>query len=365
MRYVATICLLGAACCPETVEDLSPWGERWQEADVLFRQDARWLGGDGASSIDLGDDRSLWLFGDSFIATTLPVSRSESTLVRNSVAVMTGHDPETATMQFAWRDNGAPSSFFPEEGDHWFRPGDGARAPDGSVLVFLSEQPAVGWRAVRIPNTTGAPSTWTIEPVITRPAPYATDATVACSTVVDDHLVALFVDGEDRDGRLARWPFADVMRGDLSSPAWWTGQRWVEEAQLDSAPMIILPDGASECSLSTDNWGGYIHIQSRGVGATTLALRRSFSITGPYTTPQTILLPPESMVPDALVYGGKGHLHLGRIRRDREDGTFAYYDLMVTFVNSSFAFIDLLQPENAKKLYWPHFVFVQFVFPLC
>ncbi|HPA85343.1 MAG TPA: hypothetical protein PLJ30_11090, partial [Deltaproteobacteria bacterium] len=28
--------------------------ERWDEADRLFRNDDRWLGGDGAASIDLG-----------------------------------------------------------------------------------------------------------------------------------------------------------------------------------------------------------------------------------------------------------------------------------------------------------------------
>ena len=38
---------------------------------MLFgRGRPRWLGGDGAYSIDLGGDRTLWLFGDSFIATS-------------------------------------------------------------------------------------------------------------------------------------------------------------------------------------------------------------------------------------------------------------------------------------------------------
>jgi hypothetical protein len=39
--------------------------EPWPEADALFRGDAHWVGGDGCYSIDLGDGRVLWTFGDS------------------------------------------------------------------------------------------------------------------------------------------------------------------------------------------------------------------------------------------------------------------------------------------------------------
>ncbi len=34
----------------------------WQEAVLLFRGDPRWVGGDGAYSIDLENGRVLWLF---------------------------------------------------------------------------------------------------------------------------------------------------------------------------------------------------------------------------------------------------------------------------------------------------------------
>jgi hypothetical protein len=365
MRNVAVFVFL-AGCCAggQELEDLTPYGERWQEGDKLFHLDARWLGGDGAYSIDLGDDRSLWLFGDSFIATTAAVSRKESAIVHNSVALMTGRDPERATMQFAWRGPlDAPASFFPDEADHWFRPVDGARAPDGSLLVFLLEQPNAGWRAVRIPTTQDAPLTWTIEPVVTRPAPYAEDARIACSMVDGKYLVGLFVDGEHHDGRLARWPLAAIAGADLSSPEWWTGKRWVTEAELDAPPKIVLPDGSPECSLSTDNVGGYIHVQSRGFGATTLTMRRAFDVTGPYTKAQTLLFPPESMAPGAVVYGGKGHIQLGGSRAV-DDGTIIY-DLIVTFTNSSFVFLDLLEDANARRLFFPHFVGVAFTFPMC
>src|SRR5512138_3482529 len=105
MRTAALLSVI-ANCCPCGSYDRS--AERAEDADALFHQDPRWLGGDGAYSIDLGGARSLWLFGDSFIATSQALTRRESTMVRNSVAVMTGRDPLTATMEFAWRDGSPP-----------------------------------------------------------------------------------------------------------------------------------------------------------------------------------------------------------------------------------------------------------------
>ena len=178
-------------------------GERWSEADRLFHQDAQWLGGDAAYSIALDDDRTLWLFGDSFIATSPALTRRESTMVRNSVAVMTGRDPLTATMEHAWNRT-AVSSFFPDAGDHWFWPMGGVRVPGASLVVFLAEVRAepgaglgfaiVGTRAVRVRDPSGPAATWTLEPLALPQAPHAADALIGSCVVVDTgHLVAVAV----------------------------------------------------------------------------------------------------------------------------------------------------------------------------
>src|SRR5438105_15219120 len=118
MRSVLLIGLVacgGAGGAPAAI-DAS--GASWPEADALFHQDPRWLGADAAYSIDLGGGRVAWWFGDSFIATSDAHTRTESKMVRNSVAVETGLDPTTATLAFAWGDSGGgPASFVPERGD--------------------------------------------------------------------------------------------------------------------------------------------------------------------------------------------------------------------------------------------------------
>src|SRR5580692_8707248 len=106
------------AACTSHPAALVGTGTRIATEDAVFHQDARWLGADGAYTIDLQDGRVLWLFGDSFIADTVADTRSASTLVRNSVAVMAGHDPAAAAMQFAWHDAATPDSFFAETGSN-------------------------------------------------------------------------------------------------------------------------------------------------------------------------------------------------------------------------------------------------------
>ncbi|HEU4418198.1 MAG TPA: hypothetical protein VFT55_04625, partial [Planctomycetota bacterium] len=74
--------------------------EPWPVADALFQDDPHWLGGDAAYSVDLGGDRILWLFGDSFVATGDRSDRTASVMVRNTVAVQRGRDPVRATLAF-------------------------------------------------------------------------------------------------------------------------------------------------------------------------------------------------------------------------------------------------------------------------
>lgn len=354
---VILIAVSGCESCVDEDENapaVRATATRTVAGDALFHQDPRWLGGDGAYTIDLGGDRSLWLFGDSFIATSPARVRTESTMVRNSIAVMTGRDLATATMQFAWR-GGTPTSFVPEQGDHWFWPGGGVRVPNGPLILFVGEIRATpgqglgfagaGLRAVRIPNPDAAPLAWTLEPTTAHAPPWEAASNVACTAVDAEHLVALVTGDADHAGRLARWPLAGLT-GDLANPEWWTGTAWVAESSLAGAtPPVVIADGATECSLHhdapTQSW---IYLWSRGFGGSTLAVRVSSALTGPWSSPIDVLKPPESSVANAFVYAGKAHPQL---RGD--DGT-----IPVTFADNSFTFADVLDPAKAATLYWPH-----------
>jgi hypothetical protein len=356
---VILIAASGCSACgddePDRPTELTATASRVVAADDLFHQDPRWLGGDGAYTIDLGADRSLWLFGDSFIATSDAHTRKESAFVRNSVAVMTGRDLTTATMQFAWREAPTPTSFVPEAGERWFWPGGGVRLPDGPLIVFMGELRATpgeglgfasaGFRAFRIADPGGAPLSWTLEPTTAAAPPWAATANVACTTTDGDHLVAVVTSDADHSGRLARWPLATAGTGELPNPEWWTGMAWVAQSSLGGPPPTVIPNGATECSLHYDEpTQTWVYLWSRGFGATTLAIRTSPALTGPWSSDDDVLRPSESNVSNAFVYAGKAHPQLRRV-----DGS-----IPVTFADNSFTFDDLFDPARADTLYWPH-----------
>src|SRR5438552_14633818 len=128
-RSLAMGLLLATSSCSRESAPPSPAGASWPEADRLFHQDPLWLGADGAYSIDLGAGRSLWLFGDTFVATSPAALRTESSMPRNTIAVQEGRNPASATMRFFWGSNaaGKPTSFFPDGPNGWIWPCDGVR----------------------------------------------------------------------------------------------------------------------------------------------------------------------------------------------------------------------------------------------
>ena len=343
-----------------TIIGLTATGSAWPEADRLFHLDPKWLGSDAAYSIDLGGDRSLWLFGDTFIATSAANVRTASRMVRNTIAVQTGRDPTTATMVFAWNHDGAsaPTSFFPERGtgadQRWYWPGGGARLPDGSVIVFLGVLKATpgqglgfagdGWRAVRIADPTLAPATWQLTYLDMPAQPFV--AVVGSAVAVDgDHVLALASGEGAHPMYLARFAVADLQAADLSGIEWWNGATWVAGTTLAAQPPAVIASGATEGSLHRDASGRWAWLESRGFGGTKVALASAASPTGPWSAVADVFTPPESTGANPFVYAAKAHPELA-----------AGGQLAVTYATNSFTFADLFTPAGQANLYWPRFV---------
>jgi hypothetical protein len=292
----------------------------WPEADALFHADPRWLGADGAYSVDLGHDRILWLFGDTFLARQPGADANSAFFLRNSVAVQTGRDPSRALMGFAWGldDSGGPRSFVDQDGDDWFWPGGGARLGDTLLLFYgrIHTPPGdpsgfqgIGWRVVVVEDPDDAPGAWRMH-----------DATLPADTgglfpgnavlLQQDFLYAYAENGDVwHDIYLARWPVAAAAGGDLSSPQWWCGSSW--SAACAGGPAVVVPDGGSELSVQPGgSLAPWIMVQTEGIGAATLALRTAPALEGPWSGAQSFFRPPESRDGSTDVYAGKGHAGL-------------------------------------------------------
>lgn len=326
-------------------------GEAWPAADVLFRRDPRWRGGDGACSVDLGEGRRLWLFGDSFVARPGADGRAGCAMPRNTGALQRGADPETATMEFAWGGSAAdPTSWLPDDGDVWHWPLS-ALAQDGAVTVFCTrvratgaEGPfgfrAVGWQAFRCRRTAGPLADWEWE----RLADFATPFPVVVGTASlrhGSHVYAwALAEPGDHAVMLVRWEGTAFARGDLGRAQWHDAGTWRAAAAQRTAPAPVLAEGAPEFSVHRVG-GTFVMVQSLGFGATDLAVRTAPRPEGPWSAPRVVFHPPESDRDGVFVYAGKAHAGLGGV------------DLAATYASNAWSFAEVVR---AVDLYYPRFV---------
>lgn len=350
-----------SSCGAEAPPSLTASGNAWPEADALFRREPRWLGGDGACSCPLGNQRVAWFFGDSFVATSAKLLRSESIMVRNSMAVQTGLDPVTAQMAFAWGSDaaGQPRDWLAGSDGLWYWPGACVRLPQGPLLLFLLAQrpsqgglgfAAAGWRLAYVAEPDAPPAQWQAQLVIP-PKDLQAMSLGTAAALAGDHLYALAIAGDDHAGRMVRWPTSALAARDLAGWQGWNGGAFASSSDFAS----LIDDAGSEASLhqrAAEFAGGgsssttWVHIASRGFGATTVAMRTAPAPQGPWSDAAEVFTPAESRGPKPFVYAAKAHPELAT-----GDGSLA-----LTYAANSFDFADLLTTAGQEQLYWPRFV---------
>jgi len=295
----------------------------WTEAEGLFRRDPRWLGGDVAYSVDLSRERVLWLFGDSFIGTNAAGKRTQSTMVRNSVAIETGYDPSRASLKFYWRmQKGRPASFVPETRHAWLWPTHGVRLGTKLLLFFTRVRPDnrkdslgfenFGWAAYLVDNPDQEPSAWVLRK--TEIPTNAWNVIVGAAALVAGDFLYVFGPAEpSHDVYLLRWPLGAAEKGDLASPEWWCGldQGWTRQQKLVRRPTPVFSEGGMEFSVQWDpHRKKFLAVHSVGFGASEIAIRWAERLQGPWSGPTPVYRPPESARPHTLEYAAKAHAEL-------------------------------------------------------
>lgn len=338
----------------------------WRVAERLFRRDPRWLGADAALSVPLGEHRTLWLFGDTFVALTGERTRAASRMVRNTVGVQTGSDPLTASMEFIWggKADGSPASFFPDSDPRWYWPGHGIRLEEGPLVVFLFAMTPTpgdglgfacgGYALAVIDDPDASAASWRPRVVDASPVPF--DAIPATALIRDGGwVIALAIRQEGTHaGALVRYPSESLASGDTTQAEWWSGDNrgWLRQDDLGpGGPAFVLDDAGAECSVHRDPRSGeFIHVASYGFGASSIGVRRAPALTGPWSPPTLVYRPPESDRPRPFVYAAKAHPEQTGPRPG---------DLVITYAVNSFDFADLVSMRGERSLYWPRFIVVR------
>jgi Domain of unknown function (DUF4185) len=327
----------------------------WQQADQLFHRDPHWVGGDGASSLDLSDGRILWLFGDSWIDPSGRGTRQSARMVSNSVAIQVGTDPVGASMQFYWgrAADGTPTALIPDEGEerHWF--GNGVRV--GNCLVLFLNRirssntglgfESVGWIAWMVENPDVEPSAWRMHRLATPTNPLGVLVGFAAVLRLGEYVYAFGAEDPVKSHPIyaARWPAEQVRHGNLFNPEWWAGDwlGWVPDSS--SAPRRpLFENGQSELTIHADQeTGQLLVVQTQGFGQADVMIRVAPTLTGPWSGPRMLYRPSEYYRPNVMIYSAKAHPEL------------TGGDLVLTYDTNTFQFAEHL---TDSLIYYPRFV---------
>ena len=321
--------------------------------DQFFTRDPVWRGADGASSIDLGNGKILWLFSDTFIDAKATGSRENATMVRNSVGVQEGNDLNGKTPNYFWgRTGDQPDSFFKVSGDFWFWTGHGARIKD-KLIVFLMKIKSVktglgfeafGWYVVLISNPDEEPSKWNMQ-YFEGPDTFGTMAGSA-AVLKDQHYIYAFgaVEPATHEVYLLRWKIEKAYQGEMANPDWYINGKWQARNAREQVPAPLFV-GGSEYSVHYDTLlKKYIQIQSFGFGEGKIGLRMADSIQGKWSEPYLFYTPSYTGVKRPFMYAAKAHPEL------RGNGIYITYNV------NSFDFGELVKNQ---KLYFPKFILLK------
>ena len=326
----------------------------WPEADRLFRSDPRWKGGDGAGSVYLGNDRILWLFGDSFVSSQPASQRRGTTMVNNTLGVQVGRNPETASMKFYWRgDDERPQAFFNTKNESWLWPASAVMIDDRLLILLMQIERAdiglgfrvVGNQGLLVTNPHEEPGNWSTQsvkmPAYRFPVIYGSGGL----RVVGKYVYSLSpVVTLGHEAYLLRWPVADALGRDLSKPEWYLGSRWVSDSEIVSLPEVTLPHAQTEFTVHRDrNHKTLVQVQCSPHLSARVGVRFSREWHGPWTEIQYLFDPHQMGDQDNAVfyYAAKAHPYL------KGDG------LAVTYCSNS---RNLSYVVNNESIYYPRFL---------
>ncbi len=365
--------------------------------NAAFTRTNGWTGGDVAGSIDLGDDRTLWLFGDTWIGSVADRRHAPSAkLVNNSIAVQTTVNGSAVTpkdFDFRWgnaEDKKEPAAWIVpdaavrqrlavltgEQQKVWYWPTGGGTvvmAPNGKerLIVFLFvvvKQPGksgvwafrtVGSAMAIIDNFQEPPEKWRVRQLLipfSIEEPTTKEGQGEPATTWGVATVEAYIYGVQRESALNQRLFVARVResqfDQLDEWAFyagkdrWTKDHWSGDAN-DAKP--IANGVVSELTVELRDAikpNAFVMVHSEPALGSRIFVRTASRPEGPWSEPKVVYRAPE---PDRdksyFAYAAKGHLDLS------QPG-----ELLISYVVNSHDFNKMV---NDASIYRPRFVRVK------
>ncbi|MBS1953548.1 MAG: DUF4185 domain-containing protein [Cyanobacteria bacterium SZAS-4] len=305
-----------------------------------FHTNPRWSGADGACSVPLDEDTSVWLFGDTFIrkeGAEKPLAASKSQkhesasnfeFINNTVAVQ---KLSTGGMKFYWRDlHRSPCAVMAPKSmtRSYYWPGDGFVLDEKLFIVNkvivpkpLKQEGDFGfeWKSDDLSMVTNAGSPPTKWQWKTSALPeHAKTALMGTALLLKDDYAFFYMSLQKfavgtnvHPTGVARISNRALLSMDMSKFEFWNGKTWVSNIGESS---VIIEDGASEMTVTKLNGEPYLVATYMAPMSADICMRFSKKPEGPWTNPVKIYQCPEHQEKvfgrRTAVYSAKAHPEL-------------------------------------------------------
>lgn len=332
--------LVALTACACSTRPAAPLLDHIQSApkwELPFTRTSGWTGADGAATIPLPDNRTLWLFGDTWVGPVINGRHAEgSAMVNNTLAISPTQSapPSPDHFHFYWgNSNDKPAAWaIPTQPDQWFWPASGGticRGPDGRdrLLLFMARISRIdnsesvwnfrgrGTTMLSIANPSDDPSRWVSEQtVISDIQAGGPDLTWGTATWLGPDQM-LYIYGIDGTNTLNKKLFlARIRAQDAESVGAWRFRTRNGWSALGSDAAPIAENLTSEVSIHRVNLGDrprFVMIHSEPPLGSGIMARTAAAPEGPWSEPIKLYTCPEpANDPRMMIYSAKGHPEL-------------------------------------------------------
>jgi hypothetical protein len=275
--------------------------------DMLGLQTNGWLGSDDGDSIVLSPEKTLWLFGDTFIGSlSNGVRVAGAPMINSTIGIQDRRKSPPDCMHFYWKEKGGkPASFFPHQASttgqyYWVTKGVMLR---GELFLFAwcisgDAQGLLGFKIagsalIRVPNPLDPPERWVQEAY---PLNLGEGNSFHSALFLQPPYLYLYGIVEPRQTALARVRVEDLIQGKLAEAyEYWVkgpqGPHWSKEAK-DCVPQFLPVN--SECSVHYDPAWKLYTCFTYDVLHPEIYLTTARELTGPWSKPVPIYRFPEA-----------------------------------------------------------------------
>ncbi|MCP4608856.1 MAG: DUF4185 domain-containing protein [Planctomycetes bacterium] len=339
--------------------------ESMPDYDAMFCKTEGWTGADGAYTVALADDVTLWLYSDTWIGDVIDGKHKDATMINNTIALQRGKDPTTASVKFFWgtTKEGKASAFIkPADGTGWFWIFDGVMA-DGKLYLFLmqiiktSKKDVFGFKHIgtwlgEVENPHDDPSAWRIRQYKIPFGRYSKNGNMFFGSAAMRNGDFVYIYGADEDwstgmsGRsmiVARVPYKKI--ADFQQWRFYSNGRWLPDMTDISRPFNAAATEYSVCYQPSIKQ--YVAVYTENGMSKDIMMRLSPTPVGPWGSAHKVFECPEvEWHKTYFCYAAKAHPEISK--KD---------ELIVTYVCNSF---DFWKMASDASIYRPRFFRIKF-----